>query len=186
MLVSVALSRFHRRGLEIEHQLWGHGFVVTPTRLGVVCLLSTKFFVMFGWWRNRLYSSESRYSSSQVTVTIMPRSFRPRNIPCPVNGCNLFFTNRSGLRNHARVHRPFRRPAVPPAPASDLPSILPHDSKPPSGHNFVPPLTPPPPDDPHISEETVYIHPLINGVLSVVNSSAIGMLNEAAQVVHVI
>ncbi|KAF8868321.1 hypothetical protein BD779DRAFT_1684189 [Infundibulicybe gibba] len=33
----------------------------------------------------------------------MPRSFKPRDIPCPVSGCFRLFTNRSGLTNHTRT-----------------------------------------------------------------------------------
>ncbi|KIL58389.1 hypothetical protein M378DRAFT_86568 [Amanita muscaria Koide BX008] len=35
----------------------------------------------------------------------MPRSFKPRNIPCPLKDCNKYFTNRGGLTNHLRLHQ---------------------------------------------------------------------------------
>ena len=35
----------------------------------------------------------------------MPRSFKPRNIPCLLKGCNQYFTNRGGLTNHVRWHQ---------------------------------------------------------------------------------
>ncbi|KIL58007.1 hypothetical protein M378DRAFT_15867 [Amanita muscaria Koide BX008] len=34
----------------------------------------------------------------------MPRSLRPRNIPCSEPGCTRFFTNQGGLSNHRRDH----------------------------------------------------------------------------------
>ena len=91
----------------------------------------------------------------------MPRSIRPRNIPCPVDGCNLFFTNRSGLRNHVRVHRPLRRPAVHPTAILDSPPIYRDSSEPPEVPLIQPP-SPPPPDGLHPGE-TCRFHPLING-----------------------
>jgi hypothetical protein len=34
----------------------------------------------------------------------MPRSLGPRNIPCPIRGWRLYFTNRGGLSRHLIRH----------------------------------------------------------------------------------
>jgi hypothetical protein len=38
-------------------------------------------------------------------LSTMPRSFKVRYIPCPVQSCTRQFTNQGGLKNHIRMHR---------------------------------------------------------------------------------
>ena len=40
-----------------------------------------------------------------LPISTMPRSFKVRYIPYPVNSCTRQFTNQGGLKNHIRTHR---------------------------------------------------------------------------------
>jgi hypothetical protein len=106
----------------------------------------------------------------------MPRSVRPRHIPCPEIGCGRLFTNKGGLTNHQRTHEAmarFRRqqqPATGNYSSDDGPAFPADDRDPPvfsddmDGPDLPPtPNSPqqPPPDVSH--GEEVRIHPLING-----------------------
>jgi hypothetical protein len=117
----------------------------------------------------------AQFTSSEPNVRLlavfcnMPRTFQPRNIPCSVEGCNRYFTNRGGLRNHLRIHRrDFQRlnqHLHPPTPPAGDTNSAPHS---PINYedDYDPPEAPlirtPSPEAP-VSGETCTIHPLING-----------------------
>lgn len=101
----------------------------------------------------------------------MPRSTKIRSIPCPFanRGCNVLFTNKSGLTNHLRTHR---RPAA--APATSPTPTSPHDGLPFQGpdEDSDVEMYPAEPDGTHqgptqenteTQQERILHHPLING-----------------------
>lgn len=95
-------------------------------------------------------------SDSSSVLTDMPRTFRPRNIPCPIEGCGLFFTNQSGVKNHLRIHRQIQ-PTATIQPRAHTPSA---DI---SIHGSPPRLSPRSPSPPSSTKEDIRFHPLING-----------------------
>ncbi|CAK5272542.1 unnamed protein product [Mycena citricolor] len=46
------------------------------------------------------------------------RTFKPRNLPCPIPGCGKFFLNKSGVSNHVNAKHPQFHPRTP-SPDSD-------------------------------------------------------------------
>ncbi|KAG6905029.1 hypothetical protein DXG01_005543 [Tephrocybe rancida] len=75
----------------------------------------------------------------------MPRqTFRPRNIPCSVTGCERFFTNRAGVSNHIRTSH---------ANVPQFPD--------PEGGELEDFCHPDPVD--HPSREQIRFHPVLNG-----------------------
>lgn len=53
-----------------------------------------------------LYSFDaSTRRRAALVIIIMPRSLKPRNFPCPVQGCKFLATGSRGLSLHSRIHR---------------------------------------------------------------------------------
>jgi C2H2 type zinc finger protein len=104
-------------------------------------------------------------------VSLMPRTFKERNIPCTI--CGRKFTNRAGLTNHQRVHRkPSLKKVNPSQPALQMPSRSPsvHSFGQPddAGIQALPEDGPLPLPQPRISETVTY-HPFINGTLDLLS-----------------
>lgn len=113
----------------------------------VVCLLWKMFLLCLASGTINCTAPSCGLSSSmQGWFSIMPCSIQPHNIPCPVDSCNLFLTNYSGLRNHVRVHHPLWCPAVHPTAILDSPPIS-HDGSELPEDPLIPPPSLPPPED---------------------------------------
>ena len=50
------------------------------------------------------FDASTRQRASHIII-IMPRSLKPRNVPCPVQGCRFLATGGRGLSLHSRIHR---------------------------------------------------------------------------------
>lgn len=49
------------------------------------------------------FDVSTRWRTSHTII--MPRSLKPRNFPCPVQGCRFLATGSRGLSLHSRIHR---------------------------------------------------------------------------------
>jgi Plavaka transposase len=132
--------------------------------------LSVKFYILKNLILFTVASGESP----------MPRTIKPRNVPCTFNGCHQLFTNRAGLSNHLRMHHvPNRRKedsflANIRTSLSPLPEPLNVDT--PFFNEFEP--VQPPNDLPgtHRQREIVELHPFLNGASVIVDTSVVSLI----------
>lgn len=123
----------------------------------------------------------------RFVVTHMPRTFKPRNIPCPVKGCTQYSSNKGGITNHLRIHaaelrtiRCNEQQAKAPDSQQGIPHELDDDNDNDNDDNMdnddAPFIDPPNydfADDPSIpsqyqhprkdTDEDIHYHPTING-----------------------
>ncbi|KAM6502974.1 hypothetical protein JOM56_002951 [Amanita muscaria] len=93
----------------------------------------------------------------------MPRTFKPRNIPCPVKGCTRYSSNKGGITNHLRAKAPDTQQGIPDELDDDEDED--NDDDPfidPPNYDFA--------DDPSQyqhrrkdTDEDIHYHPTING-----------------------
>ena len=100
---------------------------------------------------------------------LMPRTIKPRNIPCTIPACTKTFSNRGGLKNHLKVHRIPRQRIPPPLRQTPVPDqAFANDNNPPSpmpggSQAEDEPMNAADDRTSHKRGERVRYHPLING-----------------------
>jgi hypothetical protein len=100
-------------------------------------------------------------------VMSRPRTFRPRNIPCPLK-CGKYFANATGVGSHLHTHRrqghqnrpPPLRPPTPPIDHHDDWDAQSDNSNASDGENRQDPLRE---EEVRAAFEDIVFHPTING-----------------------